>query len=243
MTMTRRIGLPTLLASLAVLALGAPCAASAATTVGQNGPDSGCAGSGNVVALQDPDWGPELGAYTIPFDGVITSFTASGQTKLLILEPLAGTTYKVVAKSESVTVGTDRQTVPTQIAVQAGQLIGFHGTFCAFYTTGTVGGMLEDLMRWEGPASEPATGAEQDFSRIFRGYRIDLSASLEPDADHDGFGDETQDCPTNAATVGPCPPAAAAATGQPAAVQKKCKKKKPKRARKRCQKKAKKLPV
>jgi len=30
---------------------------------------------------------------------------------------------------------------------------------------------------------------------------------LEPDADHDGFGDETQDqCPTHASTQGPCPP-------------------------------------
>ena len=37
---------------------------------------------------------------------------------------------------------------------------------------------------------------------VLEGYRINLSASLEPDADHDGYGDETQDCPTNAATVG-----------------------------------------
>jgi hypothetical protein len=35
---------------------------------------------------------------------------------------------------------------------------------------------------------------------------LDLSATLEPDADHDGFGDETQDqCPTNASTQGACP--------------------------------------
>jgi hypothetical protein len=104
--------------------------------------------------------------------------------------------------------------------------------------------MLEDLVRWDGVTSEPATGAEHDFTSIFGGYRIDLSARLEADADHDGLGDETQDCPTNAATVGPCPtPTAAAPTGQRAAAQKKCKKKKPKKARKKCQKKAKKLPV
>jgi hypothetical protein len=35
--------------------------------------------------------------------------------------------------------------------------------------------------------------------------RLNLSATLEPDADGDGAGDETQDtCPTNAATAGPC---------------------------------------
>lgn len=39
--------------------------------------------------------------------------------------------------------------------------------------------------------------------------RMPLSALIEPDADHDGFGDETQDkCPQVAATQGPCPPIA-----------------------------------
>ena len=34
---------------------------------------------------------------------------------------------------------------------------------------------------------------------------LTVQASIEPDADHDGFGDETQDqCPTQAATQGPC---------------------------------------
>ena len=32
-----------------------------------------------------------------------------------------------------------------------------------------------------------------------------VQASIEPDADNDGFGDETQDqCPTQATTHGPC---------------------------------------
>jgi hypothetical protein len=39
--------------------------------------------------------------------------------------------------------------------------------------------------------------------------RVPLSAVLEPDADHDGYGDETQDkCPQMAATQGPCIPVA-----------------------------------
>jgi hypothetical protein len=34
-----------------------------------------------------------------------------------------------------------------------------------------------------------------------------ISATVEPDADHDGFGDETQDkCPTDPSTQGTCPP-------------------------------------
>ena len=40
------------------------------------------------------------------------------------------------------------------------------------------------------------------------------SADIEPDADHDGFGDETQDqCPTQATTQGPCDTAAPAVSG------------------------------
>jgi hypothetical protein len=39
-------------------------------------------------------------------------------------------------------------------------------------------------------------------------------ADIEPDADHDGFGDETQDqCPTQATTQGPCDSAAPAVSG------------------------------
>jgi hypothetical protein len=39
-------------------------------------------------------------------------------------------------------------------------------------------------------------------------FRVDVGAVLEPDADGDGFGDETQDaCPSDASTQGPCPPA------------------------------------
>jgi hypothetical protein len=38
---------------------------------------------------------------------------------------------------------------------------------------------------------------------------VTLNADIEPDADRDGFGDETQDgCPAGAATAGPCPVAA-----------------------------------
>jgi hypothetical protein len=68
--------------------------------------------------------------------------------------------------------------------------------------------------------------------------RLNISAVLEPDADQDGFGDETQDqCPTDAATRGPCPVT-------PVTQKKKCKKHKKKHrsaesAKKKCKKKKK----
>jgi hypothetical protein len=49
-------------------------------------------------------------------------------------------------------------------------------------------------------------------------------ADVEPDADRDGFGDETQDqCPSEAATQGACV--------KPAGTAKKCKKKKRKKGK------------
>ncbi len=76
---------------------------------------------------------------------------------------------------------------------------------------------------------------------------LGLNADVEPDADKDGFGDETQDlCPTQSATQGNCIVApAAGATGAQAAALAKCKKRKKlsKRARKRCKKKARRLPL
>jgi hypothetical protein len=77
-----------------------------------------------------------------------------------------------------------------------------------------------------------------------------LQATVEPDADGDGFGDETQDkCPTVAAPTDGCPPVTLPppATGQRAAALKKCRAKFKKNHRrgafKKCKKKANRLPV
>ncbi len=46
--------------------------------------------------------------------------------------------------------------------------------------------------------------------------RANIAATLEPDADGDGFGDDTQDaCPTSAATNNDCAPPAATITNGP----------------------------
>ena len=51
-----------------------------------------------------------------------------------------------------------------------------------------------------------ADGDSDVFTLDTGGFRVNIFAVLESDADHDGFGDETQDqCPTNASTQGPCP--------------------------------------
>ena len=218
MISNRRIAACVAAAISAAAMLAAPLApAQAATTIGQTAPPDGC--SDGAAQVQ-----PFVGAppsWVIPSDGVITSFSAASdtaglQTKLLILRLVSGNTYNVVAKSDAGTfTAVGVQTFPTRLSVQSGQLIGNYGRVCSIFTLA-----LPDTLGLEaGP--EPATGADLTFLLFLPAQRTDLSATLEPDADRDGFGDETQDqCPTNAATQGPCPQAAAAT---PKGEDRKCK--------------------
>ena len=128
-----------------------------------------------------------------------------------------------------------------RLPIQAGDALGVdccNGQMAAFFGSGT-----SDY--WQPPLldGEPARSATGQIS-----LELLVNADVEPDADHDGYGDETQDqCPTNAAAQGPCPATAAAPTGQRDAALKKCKKKNKKNPNKKkfkkCKKKAKKLPV
>jgi len=56
-------------------------------------------------------------------------------------------------------------------------------------------------------------GSTASATGPFADYRVNVSATVEPDADGDGFGDESQDqCPTDATTQGACPDKSAPAT-------------------------------
>jgi RTX calcium-binding nonapeptide repeat (4 copies) len=73
-----------------------------------------------------------------------------------------------------------------------------------------------DEVRYFPSATEPPKGSTQTTTELLSGFRILIAANVEPDSDHDGFGDETQDqCPTNATTQGPCPAPGAVAAPPP----------------------------
>lgn len=62
---------------------------------------------------------------------------------------------------------------------------------------------------WIPPLGE---GEERGQTAIGQARELEISATIEPDADHDGFGDETQDgCPNSAATAPPCSATSSAA--------------------------------
>jgi hypothetical protein len=232
MRMIRRIGLLGALAGVAGVVLAVPSGASAAVTLGETFVPSGCSEQ-TYIQTASPPGGP---SYEVPFDGVITQWSYRSDSsppetvQLKAAFHQGGTTFQIVAEStpENIAAST-LNTYQSRISVPAGADLGeFIGADCSraddnysdYYADGNLS-----------PGTTSSAFTLENFQQ-------DISAVLEPDADRDGYGDDTQDlCPTNAATQGPCPVSAPA--------KKKCKKKKKKHSaesakKKKCKKKKKK---
>ena len=211
--------------TIALMLVAAP-SASASITVGGTPPmssavtaDSCDPGTYAVTATAVPP------RYEIPGDGVLTSWrtfaTISanvGPERLKVITPVSATTFKVVAVSAYAnsysTVDNAVVSFPTRIPVLAGDLIALgvgqasatqskpHCLFNEF-----PGGQWASRVGVDDPVS-PATVLTWGPAPPFAQYRVSVSAILEPDLDHDGFGDETQDgCVGTAGTDDGCPPA------------------------------------
>src|SRR5262249_48277211 len=148
-------------------------------------------------------------------------------------------TLDVVAKSDvQFPVANQLKTFSSRVPAQTGEVIGFYFPSPSFVACATAPAPGYTMVFVSG---DVAPGTNNLAFTSTPSVHLDLSARLEPDADHDGYGDETQDqCPTDASTQGPC---RVPVTGQRAAALKKCKKKHSARARRRCRKKAKLLPI
>jgi hypothetical protein len=203
--------------SAGALALVAPAMASAAVTIGANLSNTPqnqntCAGptpdpskaSCGLVALSEGGF-----SQAAQSDGVVTRWRVAGGSGPMIfrvVRPQANGDYLLISSSAVETpANTGVVTFNTRQAIQAGDYVGVE----LESATATVG-----VDTGEPPSSTIAAsflGPEPDGStvtpQVFPGARGYLNADVEPDADHDGFGDETQDqCPTNATVQGPCPP-------------------------------------
>jgi hypothetical protein len=213
---------------LLVLALSA-APVSASTTFGA---DLGTGSAGMGISCNSPNWVVSSGepgtattsgcltlltggGSTVPADGVLVSFSVrlstpeTGRLRVAFpKDPAAGGHYMAgFGKSESVTVPGDgaTHTYPVRLAVLAGWSIGF-----------TTPVSKPDLIVRSAPgparifidlAEENHGFPEYDTSHALDGYQAPLSAKVEPDADGDGFGDETQDkCPGVNGTEDGCVP-------------------------------------
>jgi hypothetical protein len=226
----------TLLATLLGL-LAVPSSAGAAVTIGPSLSTAetaafGCGVEGGCSYSQGTP------AYTSPISGVVVSWAVRGGSGPLTLRILTGN--RGGASSETRTPPTaGTESFLTRLGIAAGDRVGvdlptgFVSQIGVRQPTGTA------IDSWA-----PSLGSQTRApNSSFPDYELLLNATIEPDADGDGFGDETQDaCPTNGTTQGACPSTTPSPTGQRAAALKKCKKKHG-AARQKCKKKANLLPV
>ena len=149
-------------------------------------------------------------SYTTP-DGVLTSWryhsspdSPAGSIRLELFRPLAGDgVYEAVAASETKPLqpGTGYR-FAERIPVEAGWVLGLDPGADAETAIAVASGS-DQMFQFGG---DVAVGETRTATGPFPNYRVNVSATIEPDADRDGFGDETQDqCPTDASTQGPCP--------------------------------------
>ena len=202
------------LSTVLLLAVGAldPSWASAAATIGKTSPVSGatagCGGAG-ATRVQKSE-GSGIPSYAVPAGGgVITSWSTQAggnpnqDMRFKVFRATAtANEYTVVGASadEPLTPGT-MNTFPARIAVSAGDRIGFFSSYLQDCFDSAIGNGSEI----RDTTTDTAPGSTSSYPNSIPNSWLDVSAQLEPDADRDGYGDETQDqCPTNAVTQGPC---------------------------------------
>jgi hypothetical protein len=207
--MSRRVALVLGAGVVAAFMLVGPGTASAATTIGQTGVDGGAC-TNRTFVQKDLTSGP---SYSPSASGVITSWgaeanSATGQTLQLAVFRRDSDMRYTILRRDSVRTLANLNALNTftglRLPIEAGQLIGVYqppGSMADCELNGSLG----DGVAYS-PIGDPADNVPTDYEAVDTTERVNAQAVVEPDADHDGFGDETQDqCPTNAATQGPCP--------------------------------------
>jgi hypothetical protein len=158
----------------------------------------------------------ETGTYIVPpGGGVITEWrhqaNAEVQQKmrLRLFTGNGGNSYTAVKESDEVSlVPSVLNVIAVRIPVSGDEILGlgngdppYSSGACVYSNTPGVG----DNIAASGDHMDPALNTPTNFLQV-AGYKINVAAVLEPDADRDGFGDETQDqCPGTAGANQGCP--------------------------------------
>ena len=194
------------LAGVMMLACAVPSSASGAVTIGETfTPPGGCVGPITFVQSDSPQ-----SAYSVPSAGVLTSWsyqasTAVSPIKLKVATQVGANSFRIEAESALETpVASTLNTYPLRASVEPGSVIGIYVAGVAGCTRFLPASGFEEHYL----ASDSVPGQTQSYILDECCYQLDVAAELEPDADRDGFGDETQDeCPTDASEHEPLRPA------------------------------------
>jgi len=190
----------------------APSPAGAAVTIGETFTPNAGFQCQNDTWLQALFPAPPAAQYSAPSDGVITSwsFEAAATAPTLLrfktfrtAPSLGEPTYDIVGRSAHEHPPANRtSTFETRIPVEAGDLIGIYAEGSNVPCKRAASDYLVHFQ-----FGDDALGVRRTFVEE-SGFQLDLAAQLEPDADKDGFGDETQDqCSSDSAVqAGACLP-------------------------------------
>jgi len=194
---------------IAVMMVGTS-SASAAVEVGND-----CTGNNPaaVTFVQTARATPSAFPLTVPSAGVVTAWKVRSAAPAAYTERLKvfrATTkpnqFTTVGESAFGTVVQGTNVFNAQIPVQPGDRFGAFGgppspSGAAIYCGTANGGDLFGTV-----ATDPTVGSSTEFAPG-AGILVAISAVVEPDADGDGAGDETQDkCPRSAKLQTECPP-------------------------------------
>jgi hypothetical protein len=148
-------------------------------------------------------------SYLVPSRGVLTSWSHSAaadpveQIKLKVARAAGGDSYTTIGEGADyeVPLANTLNSYPVRLPVEAGDLIGFAFTGIGSCIEAPVTGYGARFVQADPTVSTMSLFGSEGM------LRLAVTASLEPDADADGFGDETQDeCPTDPSTQRPCRP-------------------------------------
>jgi hypothetical protein len=223
-----RICLATVLTAVAAVVVAVPAAASA-----QGVPDASCPFPGDTDGVATDLGGRYAQTFTAQSTGVVTAaqleVNDKGETadlRLDIATVATGTPTNNVLDSAPVVDPPPGISVRTGTFQGPGAAVAAGQQYALAVSRPDVAGSTIRVFLSNGCPGTLFYSSSQSGSYLLVGANccdMAFAVFVEPDADHDGFGDETQDqCPTDASTQGPCP--VAPVTPVTTVKKKKCKK-------------------
>jgi len=193
------------IAGTALVSLAAAPSASAATEFGSLCTPTTAMSNITLVQLAAALGGAPLAA---PVSGVLTKWKssfpapASFAQKMKILRPTGAPNQFQTIAEDSRSLAAGENVFEVRLPIKAGDRLGLYGITPAgaLACTGKAGDVTAEFK------GDATTGSVNTFTPLGPALAVPVAGVIEPDADGDGYGDETQDkCPQSAAFQSECP--------------------------------------
>jgi hypothetical protein len=205
--MRKLLTAPTIIAHGATLVLTAPTPAHAAPPNDFGNSCLATTTTGNATVVMTSKSGLNPLPITAPSTGIITKVAVNVPaipaiaTVLKTLRPTGGLNeYRVISQSTTFAVNTGNNTYDVRLPVTAGDLLGASSSLAVLLcSTANASDVVAAV------AGDIQPGQAATYTPVASRALVAV-ATIEPDVDHDGYGDTTQDlCPQSAAFQTTCP--------------------------------------